>query len=67
MNRPLRSWLTTLSALPLAACSGASFLAANIRASFEPYDAVRDLAYGDSARRASMSTRPTVRPVSRGR
>lgn len=59
MNQPLRTWLTTLTALPLAACSSASFLAANIPASLERYEAVRDLAYGESARQRIDVYTPT--------
>ena len=58
MNRRIAPLMFALLGLPLAACSNITFLAANVPATFERYDAVRDLAYGEDSRQRIDVYRP---------
>ena len=64
MNRWIAPLMPGLLALPLAACSHVTFLAANVPAAFERYEAARAIAYGDDPRQQLDVYSPPIRPKS---
>jgi acetyl esterase/lipase len=58
MNHWIARLMPGLLALPLAACSNITFLAANVPASLERYEASRDLSYGEDPRQRLDVYRP---------